>query len=235
MDVLEYPNWRAFRDDLLHYASEDRLSRDRRLFRGLRDSAWGLETTLDRTRTFRDDVERAEFYKEYVRVFRREAVRIDPDPITLPDGEAFERLARHHGVPSPVLDWSESPYIDSYFAFEGAAADPPRPVAVWILDRSRIAPAAGRVNLIDDPDLLRFNRRALRQRGLFTRVLTCLKSVEVILADALTKLTIPASEREVALADLDAMAINAATLFGDLDGAARTATYRLTNRDEIGP
>ena len=81
--------------------------------------------------------------------------------------------------------------------------------------------------MIDDRELIRLNRRALQQRGLFTRVPTMREPVEGILSASLTKISIPAVITGLALAELDEMGINAATLFSDLDGAARTARYRL--------
>jgi len=83
------------------------------------------------------------------------------------------------------------------------------------------------VDLIDDRELIRFIRRALEQRGLFTRITTIRVPAADLLAGALTKVIIPSSSKHVALADLDEMGINAASLSSDLDGAARTARYRL--------
>lgn len=205
------------------------VRRNQLAFRGLRDASWKLLTTLDQVRIFATDFDRLEYSLELRREFYREAIRIVANPSEVPDPgtPAFELLARHHGVPSMLLDWSESPYIASFFAFEGAGVAPQSSIAIWVFDTAMFVPRPGDVELIVDQILLRENRRALRQRGLFTRISTVIEPLEELLAGALTKLVIPASSKALALADLDEMGMNAATLFADLDGAARTAGARM--------
>ena len=137
-------------------------------------------------------------------------------------------LGRHHGLPSPLLDWTQSPYIASYFAYDGLRhAGSAR---VWVLDRTKLPASASTVpdvDLIDDRMLLRFNRRALQQRGVFLRVNTIRVPLEQMLGPALFAFDLPAADRLLALADLDVMNINGTTLFDDLDGVARTVHARV--------
>jgi hypothetical protein len=37
-------------------------------------------------------------------------------------GYEYMAYLRHHGFPSPLLDWTRSPYIAAYFAFSNAMA-----------------------------------------------------------------------------------------------------------------
>jgi len=110
------------------------------LFRGQPDSSLALRTTLERwsgseTCLFRD------YHLHVLSVVREIEARTGlqwdiPDypeyerelstdkPTYLIAGEPYNFLVylRHHGFPSPLLDWSASPFIAAYFAFRSAAA-----------------------------------------------------------------------------------------------------------------
>ncbi len=108
------------------------------LFRGHTDAAWRLDTTLERD--VRSNFQVAEYYKisqiirPQIEVFTEKTWgSIDLESIyqlctdygklslELSFGRlpAYSYLAylRHHGFPSPLLDWSSSPYVAAYFAF----------------------------------------------------------------------------------------------------------------------
>ena len=229
MRKIEYRSWKGFRGFLSEYSSQGREQRGRFLFRGQGRADWPLEPTLDRGREFADCGTREDYYQALLVEFRREAVRIVNSPDELPEGRAFELLARHHGVPSPILDWTESPFIASFFALESSIAVRPKSgrVALWVFERQRFDFDSGSIDLIDDLELLRFNRRALQQRGVFVNVRSFPPPLADQLNNALTKLVIRVDNHLNVLAELDEMGINAASLFHDLDGAARTAIARL--------
>ena len=112
----------------------------RLLFRGQGDGGWKLETTLERNgyRTMPLN----EYYRLITRIGTcRWSVHLiktpiyDPEVMTgfsdrealfapnrFPSGIHYEYMAylRHHGFPSPLLDWSRSPYIAAFFAFRHA-------------------------------------------------------------------------------------------------------------------
>ncbi len=152
-------------------------------------------------------------------------------------------LGRHHGLITPLLDWTLSPYIAAYFAFidflkpkelisfqishltwEACATET---VAVWCLDRTEELLETGDLVIIDDR-MDDFHRQRAQQ-GCFTRlnhdVHLDLESylVDRNLAHLLARYEIPGREMSKALTDLERMNINAATLFPDLEGAAKEA------------
>jgi hypothetical protein len=116
------------------------------LFRGQSDSEWKLTTTLERRTT------QSFSFLDYYRSALRIQVEIETESgikWRLPSFNrisswvkcydqthyssilAYEYLAhlRHNGFPSPLLDWSRSPFVAAYFAFCGAKADN---VAIYI-------------------------------------------------------------------------------------------------------
>jgi hypothetical protein len=224
MPTSQRQTWKEFRESLHNFAKLDRQRRNQLWFRGQGNSAWPLLTTLDRHRTFADDHERADYVERLLTEFRCEAIRLGyPE---LPVGPPGELLARHHGLPSPLMDWTTSPWVAAYFAFLDSSGAAGETVAIWTLDRAKISPTLN-VELIDDQELIRVNRRALHQRGVFLRVATSSQPIADLLDNALFRFDLPAEERDVALNDLDQMTISATTLLNDLDGAARTAMARV--------
>jgi hypothetical protein len=125
-------NWEEFETYLKHVKNNN-FSPWPLLFRGQGDANWQLKTTLERA-----GYEKL-FFSEYYQTVSQlkpeiEAFTgrewdhpnfIDIDKLRDPDSlrdvllQIYPYLLhlRHHGFPSPLLDWTHSPYIAAYFAF----------------------------------------------------------------------------------------------------------------------
>ncbi len=116
------------------------------LFRGQTNASWALETTLERwagtdillLRHFADlsliheEVESLTSQRWEIPTYSGFEEELSSDVLRYPiPGQLYEFLVylRHHGFPSPLLDWTVSPYIAAYFAFR--TAKPNRPVAIY--------------------------------------------------------------------------------------------------------
>ncbi|QNN24683.1 FRG domain-containing protein [Planctomycetales bacterium ZRK34] len=232
MHVVECNLWTDFLEWLEPYRQLPVRRRETFLWRGQSNVDDGLISTLDRDVLFRNAKERDEFVDKCLTEFKRDSYSLGMALNSL-DGEALELLARHHGLPSPLLDFTISPYIAAYFAFAGRFQSETGKIAIWQVDRALLDVEDQLVQIIDDLELLRFNPRALRQKGIFLKVSQPQLDLAVALGDAVTKIVLPASQAKLALLDLEAMTINAAYLFDSLDGAARAAFHRVVNAGSL--
>lgn len=119
--VIELQKW----DDYKQFINT--LS-DSWAYRGHANAEWGLENAIERTDFIHlhKSIE-LEFVAEFQRGARNYLSR-DQIP-----GHLIEWLAlmQHHGAPTRLLDFSKSPFIAAYFAFEQAHLVPGRKVAIW--------------------------------------------------------------------------------------------------------
>jgi hypothetical protein len=152
------------------------------------------------------------------------------------DYGAFLHLVQHHGYPTPLLDWTYSPFIAAYFAFrDHRKARGLDSVRILVFDaqewsrrfeRARILNPAFRHVSILEP-LATNNPRMLPQQAI--SAFTNCDDIEGHIAGAevrsgatfLRAIDLPASECRKVLAELNLMGINAGSLFPGLDGACQ--------------
>src|SRR5579862_6865034 len=106
MVIIKKRSWSSFRVWLDGYFHEDARRRQQLIFRGLPNAGWQLLTTLDISYQFENDVKRKQFTEELIEEFRRELMHVDSGGTEELEGVAMELLARHQGLPSPLMDWS---------------------------------------------------------------------------------------------------------------------------------
>ncbi len=117
------------------------------LFRGHSKTSWKLETSLERYSSRRYSMK--EYYRTMLGV--RPAVEsftekswdlrpeytMDESVPQAPQGYDFMAYLRPHGFPSPLLDWTRSLYVATFFAFQFAQTRGEENAAIYSLHIAR--------------------------------------------------------------------------------------------------
>lgn len=233
------------------------------LFRGHGDASWKLETTLEREAP---QWGRVVDYHEAVSVSKYQIESLTDRVWTLPDSHNFRAAAeaqgramfqlvpavgmqgyeylvylRHHGFPSPLLDWTASPYVAAFFAFR---QPPPGASCVAIYaytERVGDAKMAEEgVPAIDGcgPTVRSHPRHVLQQceytvctvykDGHWSYVFheDAFSKGSVVIQDVIKKFVLPVSERVKVLRMLDKYNLNAFSLFANEESLMHTVAMR---------
>lgn len=148
---------------------------------------------------------------------------------------AFFNLAQSHGYPTPLLDWTYSPYVAAFFAFRNVqkkAADNGF-VRIFIFNQKKWKSDLNQLLMLNTAGLhlsiLEFlaidNERLIPQQGATT--VTNIDDIEAYVSRRedefkrkyLWAVDIPLSERNKAIRELSYMGITAGSMFPGLDGA----------------
>ena len=151
---------------------------------------------------------------------------------------AFLNLIQHHGYPTPLLDWTYSPFVAAFFAYRritkeiAAKADPEDRVRVFVFDQRQWKIDLQQIlfllfpgpNLSVGEFLAIENERMIPQQGASTvtsmdDIESYIKSKETATKKYLSAIDLPVRERRDVVRELRYMGITAGSLFPGLDGA----------------
>lgn len=163
MQTIDCKDWQEFKDRLEVIKREVSEAKQNALpgvvfpellYRGHADSAWKLETTLERSK--KDFCDFSEYYRlilgvksevetffekkwhvpdliMVINLLKDDAIRSPRTWIGNTD-QLYEYMVflRHYGFPSPLLDWSRSPYVAAFFATRGFSQSHVRSFSIFV-------------------------------------------------------------------------------------------------------
>ena len=257
MEVKELNSWEEFEkqiDDTFANLEKPRKQKEllctsEPLFRGQSNAKWFLETTLDR---IQKKVSCSKYYRimQIIRptietcALRRWSLPSkykEPEQRfwVSPRGYKFMIYLRHHKFPSPLLDWTRSPYIAAFFAFN----EMPKAIKEAAIFTYTETAGYGKEGCGEDAMIstsgstVAADKRHYLQQCDYT---TCTKKEDETVywshndvfaenneeQDLLIKYILPVSERKKVLKKLDLMNINAYSLFDTEESLMDTLSTR---------
>jgi len=269
MIEITLADWEKFEDEL-QVLKNKRIEQNwpsQFLYRGQGDSSWNLKSTLERYGHGKISLKKYHKFISNVKPQIESFTGANWNILSYPEGfdqwigendtmmpHAFgsspEFIAtysymvylRHYGFPSPLIDWTSSPYLAAYFAFRHAIRCQ-KCISIYIFLESTTNQKSGSSN---KADIFKFgpyvktDRRHFLQQSQYTTCIiqetvgnewiytpheeafSCSDSTQ----DILWKFNIPASERLKVLRLLDGYNINALSLFGSEESLMETMALR---------
>ena len=189
-------------------------------FRGVASDEYDLIPSIGRPGLRKEYDEILE--KQIFQKFRQMAI---PFVATRPDSlVAWLALARHHGLPTRLLDWTLSPLVAAFFATTPSSGSSGNDFAIYAYDSDYYD---AKLNVVDpfaiDADYVEihadhYSDRMAAQRGFFTLHKQPNKPFRV---QSLIKFVFPSKIKKRTTDVLDFYGVNVLSLFPGLDGIAQ--------------
>lgn len=261
-------SWRQYREVVAEiqqkYGSHDKGTgyafSNEIAYRGQACAGWPLTTTLERLGvgdfSVLEYMRRARMHQKELESHSRSSwcdcseeeilteLRRDQNALRYrPPCYSYLAYLRQHGFPSPLLDWSLSPFIAAFFAFREANPETASTVAVYAF----VETPHGTKSNFDGATVITLvgprvatHSRHFTQKAVYTWCVTpktdsmdCdIRNHHDVLAhgrkdqDVLIRITLPAAEKKAALTDLEAHNINEYSMFGTEESLIRTLATR---------
>jgi FRG domain-containing protein len=213
------------------------------MYRG-QTNTWRLRTPFHRTG--RGDM-RNFFLQDIPALHRSLSARTShvfdlSDPI---QNAAFLNMVQHHGYPTPLLDWTYSPFVATYFAYRRVSKSdvqnrPDEKVRIFIFDakewRNSFSQVLSTVHRLPHFSLIEpiaiENERLIPQQALSS--FTTVDDIESYIHEKenetkkqfIQMIDLPIGERDLVIRELTLMGVTAGSLFPGLEGTCEEIRER---------
>ena len=235
---IKLSSWKWLHD----FVHQQMLDYEHYIWRGQRNESWLLEPTFERDARSKSVSSKDKELKEHLNNFKY-AVRgrRGQNPAELQTENEWWALGQHHGLATPLLDWTQSPFVALYFAFHKNVKPQTRHRAVYAISPSTIEfiQSKNKIKAEDSSEFIRpfadDNPRLVNQGGLFSRTPIGVDMEQWMrnnleadhLGGVLLKILFPNTGRIECLKTLNRMNINHSTLFPDIYGSSEFCNSKL--------
>lgn len=238
---IKFKDWSEFSEFLINEFSDND---EQYVFRGQEDISWVLEPSFDLiVKELKIEKNVHEVAEKHLAAFKRATQgRRGVNPPLNDDDDYWWALGRHYGLCTPLLDWTNSPFVASFFAFEKAN----KKSDYVSISSLRITAIKDRSDYIEkrfgEGKGIKFispnmdeNPRMISQVGLFTRAPFLCPIEDWVTkyykdenkAGVLARFLVPSRYKDHALKALHNMNINHLSLFPDLMGSSMFCNSKL--------